>query len=85
MKRYLIALALIFAWALIVGGMDRRAAEVTAANERSVAEKKADVKPAEQVWLRLPLECEQYIAMRGAGQKWRRKPVCADFTQRAEQ
>lgn len=86
MSRLFIALGFALAAALIVGGMDRRSAEVTAANERATAEKKADVKPAEKVWLRLPLECEQWIAMRGAGQQWKRRPACsADITKRAAQ
>lgn len=70
------------ALALIIGGIDRNSAQVTSKNERASAEKKADVKPAEQIWLRMPLECEQWIAMRGAGEKWKNRPACADLTAR---
>lgn len=80
MRRLLIALGIVFAAALILGAIDRRSTEITAKHERAAAERKADVKPEERVWLRAPLECEQFIAMRGAGQQWKRKPVCADFT-----
>lgn len=54
--------------------------EITAKNEKAAAEQKADLKPEDAVWLRMPLECEQWIAMRGAGEQWKRRPVCADFT-----
>jgi len=55
----------------------------TAKQEKAAAQKKADAKPEDVVWLRLPLECEQFIAMRGAGQQWKRRPVCADLTKQA--
>lgn len=71
-----------FALVLAVGKLDHKSAKVTAAHEREAQEKKADVKPADVVWLRLPLECEQWLAMRGAGQQWKTRPVCADLSKR---
>lgn len=84
MKRLLTALAIVFAAALIVGGIDLRSSEVTAANERSVADLKTDVKPADQVWLMLPLECQQWIAKCSAGQVCKKRYTCAaDLTKRS--
>lgn len=79
----LVVLGIALAAALIVGGIDRDSAQVTAKHEKAVAEAKADIKPEDAMWMRLPLECQQWIAMRGAGEKWRKVPVCADLTQRA--
>lgn len=79
----LAVVAIAFCAALILGGIDRDSAEVTAKNEKAIAEAKADIKPEDAMWMRLPLECQQWIAMRGAGEKWRKLPVCADLTQRA--
>lgn len=71
---------LIVALAVLTGCGDEA---VTAAHEREAQERKANVKPADVVWMRLPLECEQWLATRGAGEKWRKVPVCADLTKRA--
>jgi hypothetical protein len=81
--KYDLMVVFAFAAALYVGKHDSESAEVTAKHEQAAAEAKADIKPADQVWLRLPLECQEWIAMRGAGQEWKRKPVCADLTARA--
>lgn len=59
---------LAFAAALILGGIDRRSAEVTAKHERAAYEKKANVKPADVVWMRLPLDCDATVSKRGAGE-----------------
>lgn len=84
MKRLVLALGIVFAAALIVGGIDRRSALITAEHERAAAQKKGDLTPRERVWLRLPLECEQFLATRGAGEKWKVRTVCADLTKQAE-
>ena len=86
MKRALVAIGITFAAALILGGMDRRAAEITARHERAAAEKKADVTPEERVeltkhQLTLPLGCGTWHATRGAGQHWRVYATCSDLTQ----
>ena len=49
----------------------------TAKLEQATYEKKSDVKPADQVWLRLPLACDQWIAKCGAGQKCEPRYTCA--------
>ncbi len=68
----------------IAFGRPDNSAEVTAKHEKAAAEAKADIKPEDALWLRLPLECEQWIATRGAGERWRKLPVCADQTKRAQ-
>lgn len=73
--RLALALLVVFAWALISGGMDERDHRYQKPVRTIAAQDRHG-----ELWLRLPLECEQWIAMRGAGQQWRRKPVCADFT-----
>ena len=65
---------------IIFGKLEAESVRVTAAIERAAQERKADVKPADQLWLRLPLECDQFLAMRGAGEKWKVRTVCADLT-----
>ena len=90
MKRFLTAIALILAWALIAGGMDRRDAWITARHERAAAEKKADVTPEEQVelmkhQLNLPMGCSQWIAKCGSGEICRARYTCAaDLTKRTK-
>lgn len=79
----LVVSGIALAAALIIGGIDRDSAKVTAKHEKAAAERKADIKPEDALWLRLPLECEQWLATRGAGEKWRKVPVCADLTKRA--
>lgn len=83
--KYDVMVLVAIAGALILGGIDRDSAQVTAKHEKAAAEAKADIKPEDAMWLRLPLECQQWIATRGAGEKWRKVPACADLTQRAAQ
>lgn len=86
MKRLFVVITLALAAALIVGGIDRRSAVVTAMHERAAAEKKADVTPADGTWMRLPLECTTWIAKCGAGQVCKQRYTCAaDLTTRAAQ
>lgn len=83
MSRPFIALAAVFALGLILGGIDLRSATVTEKNERAAAEKKADVKPEERVWMRLPMECETWLAKCSAGQVCKPRYNCAaDLTRR---
>lgn len=83
MKLALLAVGFIVATTLILGEIDHRSAIVTASHERAAAEKKADVKPADKVWMRLPLECETWIAQCSAGKPCKRRYNCAaDLTRR---
>lgn len=51
--------------------------EVTAKHEKAAAAKKTDIKPEDGIWMRLPLECETWIAQCAAGQVCKRRYVCA--------
>lgn len=67
------SLALIFAAFRFGSGSE----EATAKHEKAAAEKKADIKPEDGIWMRLPLECETWIAQCASGQVCKRRYVCA--------
>lgn len=70
--------------AMLIGRLEQESVQVTAAHERAAYERKTDVKPVDAVWMRLPLECQTWIAKCNAGQGCKTRYTCAaDLTRRA--
>lgn len=55
MRQLFVALGIALAAALILGGMDRRDAVATYKHVAAAAERKADVKPADRIWIADPV------------------------------
>lgn len=69
--------------AMLIGKLEQESIQVTAKHERAAAEKKADVKPEDRVWLMLPLECQTWIRKCSAGIGCKTRYTCAaDLTTR---
>lgn len=62
MKSYLVALGLVLAWGVVTGGMEARDVEIASKSEREARERKAQMPPADRVFLsRPPLGCPTWI------------------------
>lgn len=82
-KAELLALAA-FALALLGFRSELESVEVTAEHEREAYERKTDLTPQDYLALTSPMGCAEWVAMRGAGEKWRVKPACADLTEKSK-